>query len=38
MNRDPTWPWTGGALTGSASAIVLPVVLFLVQRVFSQVV
>lgn len=38
VNRVPTWPWSGGALTGFASAIVLPIVLFLVQRVLAQVV
>ncbi|MBF8290093.1 MAG: hypothetical protein HW391_1061 [Chloroflexi bacterium] len=38
VNRVPTWPWSTGALTGFASAIVLPIVLFLVQRVLSQLV
>jgi hypothetical protein len=38
VNRVPTWPWSGGALTGFASAIVLPIVIFLVQRVLAQVV
>ena len=38
VNRAPTWPWSGGALTGFASAIVLPIVLFLVQRVLAEVV
>ena len=38
VNRIPTWPWSGGALTGFASAIVLPIILFLVQRFLSQLV
>ncbi len=38
VNRVPTWPWSAGALTGFASAIALPIVLFLVQRVLAQVV
>lgn len=38
VNRVPTWPWSGAALTGFASAIVLPIVLFLVQRFLSQLV
>ncbi|MEO8470383.1 MAG: hypothetical protein ABI573_12040 [Chloroflexota bacterium] len=32
----PTWPWSTGALTGFVSAILLPVALFLIQRVLSQ--
>jgi len=38
VNRVPTWPWSSGALIGFASAILLPIVLFLVQRVLVQVV
>lgn len=38
VNRVPTWPWSTGALTGFASALVLPIVLFLIQRVLAQVV
>jgi hypothetical protein len=38
VNRVPTWPWSSGALTGFTSAIVLPIVLFLVQRALSQLV
>ena len=38
VNRTPTWPWSGGALTGFASAIVLPIALFLIQRMLAQVV
>ncbi len=32
VNRVPTWPWTSGAITGFATALVLPIVLFLIQR------
>lgn len=32
----PTWPWSTGALTGFVSAILLPIALFLVQRILSQ--
>jgi hypothetical protein len=31
LNKIPTWPWPTGVLTGFLSAIVLPVVLFLLQ-------
>ena len=38
VNHVPTWPWSAGALTGFGSAILLPIVLFLVQRMLAQVV
>lgn len=38
VNRVPTWPWSTGALTGFLSAIALPIVLFLIQRLLSQLV
>lgn len=38
VNRVPTWPWSTGALTGFVSAIALPIVLFLIQRLLSQLV
>ncbi len=31
LNAIPTWPWRTGTLTGFLSAIVLPIILFLVQ-------
>lgn len=31
LNAIPTWPWRAGTLTGFLSAIVLPIVLFLIQ-------
>ena len=31
LNAIPTWPWRAGTLTGFLSAIVLPIVIFLVQ-------
>lgn len=31
LNTIPTWPWRAGTLTGFLSAIVLPIVIFLVQ-------
>ena len=33
--RVPTWPWSIGVLTGFMSAILLPIALFLIQRVLS---
>ncbi len=35
VDKVPTWPWSAGAFTGFASAIVLPIVLFLAQRALS---
>lgn len=32
----PTWPWSTGTIRGFASALFLPVVLFLIQRLLSQ--
>lgn len=32
----PTWPWRAGTLTGFLSAIVLPIVLFLIQFVIQK--
>jgi hypothetical protein len=34
----PTWPWRPGTLTGFLSAIVLPIVLFLIQLVIKNLV
>lgn len=36
LNRIPTWPWRAGTLTGFLSAIVLPIVLFLIQLVIQE--
>jgi hypothetical protein len=33
----PTWPWSIGTLRGFASALLLPLALFLVQRFLGQV-
>lgn len=35
--RVPTWPWSTGSLTGFVSAILLPIALFLIQRVLTQI-
>jgi hypothetical protein len=35
--RLPTWPWSTGTLRGFASAMLLPIVLFLVQRYLGEV-
>ena len=32
VNHVPTWPWSTGSLTGFVTALVLPIVLFLIQR------
>jgi flagellar basal body-associated protein FliL len=29
----PTWPWRPGTLTGFLTAIVLPIILFIIQRI-----
>lgn len=34
----PTWPWSSGTLRGFVPAIFLPLGLFILQRVLSQVV
>jgi hypothetical protein len=36
LARLPTWPWSLGTIRGFASALVVPVLLFLVQRYLSQ--
>ena len=36
LARLPTWPWSTGTLRGFATAILLPVALFLIQRTLSQ--
>ncbi len=32
----PTWPWSAGTLRGFASALLLPIAVFLVQRFFRE--
>jgi hypothetical protein len=32
----PTWPWSGATIRGFASALFLPIALFLIQRFLSQ--
>ncbi len=32
VHRVPTWPWSTGSLTGFLTALILPIVLFLIQR------
>lgn len=32
IERAPTWPWSGSSITGLVSAILLPLVLFVIQR------
>ena len=36
LNVIPTWPWRAGTLTGFVSAIVLPIVLFLIQLAIQK--
>jgi hypothetical protein len=36
--RLPTWPWSAGTLRGFLSAILLPLVIFLLQRLLTQLV
>ena len=38
VNRVPTWPWSTSALTGFLSAVLLPIILFLVQQGLSRVI
>jgi hypothetical protein len=37
LARLPTWPWSTGTLRGFGSALLLPIVLLLIQRVLDQV-
>jgi tetrahydromethanopterin S-methyltransferase subunit F len=36
LTRIPTWPWRAGTITGFLSAIVLPIILFLMQLVIGK--
>jgi len=36
LNRIPTWPWRSGLLTGFLSALVLPILLFILQLVVGK--
>jgi hypothetical protein len=36
LNAIPTWPWRAGTVTGFVSAIILPIVLFLVQLAIQK--
>jgi len=36
LTRIPTWPWRAGTITGFTSAIVLPIILFLMQLVIGK--
>lgn len=36
LNRIPTWPWRAGMLTGFLSAMVLPIVLFVLQLIVGR--
>lgn len=38
LARLPTWPWSAGTLRGFLSALFLPVVVFLIQRLLGQIV
>ena len=38
LARLPTWPWSTGTVRGFATAILLPIAIFLIQRTLSQVV
>jgi hypothetical protein len=38
LARLPTWPWSTGTLRGFLSALLLPIVLFLIQRFLGQIV
>jgi hypothetical protein len=37
LAKIPTWPWRAGTLTGFLSAIILPIVLFLIQLVLGKI-
>ena len=37
LARLPTWPWSTGTIRGFGSALLLPMLLFLIQRVLGQV-
>lgn len=36
LARIPTWPWRAGTLTGFLSAMVLPIILFLIQLIIQN--
>lgn len=36
LNSIPTWPWRAGTLTGFLSALLLPIVLFLIQLIIQN--
>jgi hypothetical protein len=36
LTKIPTWPWRAGTLTGFLSAIVLPIILFLIQLIIQK--
>ena len=36
LARLPTWPWSAGTIRGFASALFLPIALFLIQRFLGQ--
>lgn len=38
VNKVPTWPWSGGALTGFLSAVLLPIGLWIVTRILERLV
>lgn len=37
VNHVPTWPWSAGSVTGLVTALILPIVLFLIQRYLGDV-
>ena len=36
LNNIPTWPWLRGTFTGFASAVILPVIIFIVQMAIGK--
>jgi hypothetical protein len=36
LAKIPTWPWQPGALTGFLTALLLPIILWLIQRILER--
>ncbi|MEK6221657.1 MAG: hypothetical protein N2D54_05365 [Chloroflexota bacterium] len=38
VNKAPTWPWDWGAIRGFFSAVFLPLVIWIIQSLLSQII
>jgi hypothetical protein len=37
LGKLPTWPWSAGTIRGFGSALLLPITVFLLQRILLEV-